>query len=95
MVNCKEQISLTCKSLFPKPMTACALYNDYTGSIIKAETLNRIHPNKDYTFNLNVFASYDIQEIRALNAPVSFRCRYFGLKKKIKEILIINGINSL
>lgn len=74
MINCKEQISLSCNYIFPKPMTACALYNDYTNSIIKAETINRIHPNKDHTFNLSIFANYDIEEIKALNAPVSFRC---------------------
>lgn len=76
MVNCKEQISLSCRQMYPKPITACALYNDYTDKIIKVETINRIYPNnRDYTFNLSIFANYDVEEIRALNAPVSFRCK--------------------
>ena len=76
MVNCKEQISLSCKNLYPKPITSCALYNDYSGSIIKVETINRFSTNKDHTFNLSVFANYDIEEIKSLNVPVSFKCEY-------------------
>jgi hypothetical protein len=92
MINCKEQINLSCKNLYPKPITACALYNDHTGSIIKVETINRIQPNKDYTYNLNIFASYDREEIKALNAPVSFRCEYMILIKTFFFLLNYNLI---
>lgn len=95
MVNCKEQISLSCRQMYPKPITACALYNDYTDKIIKVETINRIHPNKDYTFNLSIFANYDVEEIRALNAPVSFRCKFLLESATSERFLEKNSLQMI
>ena len=49
--------------------------NHSKGSIIESELVERIEQTDSHAFNLSLFRQYRAEDLRRLNAPVSFRCR--------------------
>lgn len=76
MITCTERISMKCHGMFPKPMSACGVFNELTGSFILGMNFDRIMLSVNRTYDIIFSRWFNIRDW--LNyTDISFRCNVF------------------